>query len=137
MTATHRNEFTGQAGLDRIQASIRELTAQLNVALRRLDVLERTTGVGVVEVAIANLDRTLSDSDFSKSVFIVTGPQTTARKLTLPSATDATGYQRWIVNATTGGFGLTVGTGNGTNVTVASGATKCVEVAASGARLLT
>lgn len=137
MTATHRSEFTGNVGLDRIQGTVRDLTTQLNAALRRLTVLERTVGTGVKEIAIANIDREISALEFAKSVLIVTGTQTSARKLTFPSATDDTGYQRWVINATTGGFGLTVSTGNGSTVSIPSGSTKCFEATAAGARLLT
>lgn len=137
MSATHRNEYTGSAPLDRIQANVRDLTTQLNEALARLSVLERTMGTGVVSIGIADIDRVLSGTEFKNSVFIVTGAQTSARKITLPSATSATAYQRWFVNATTGGFGLTISTGSGATVSIPNGSTKCVEATASGARLLT
>lgn len=136
MNATHRPEYTGNAGLDRIQANVRDLIATLNVAITRILALEGARGVGVARVVMANTDYALSPAELAAHSVILTGAHTAARTLTLEQATDAKGYVRWISNLTTGGFAITVTSGSNT-VSIANGVTKAVLVSGTGIGLQT
>jgi hypothetical protein len=115
-----------------------DLQSRVESLETRASVLERTVGVGRNVVPIANVNTFVTDAQAAGEFIVVTGALTAPRTITIPSATDATAYARWIANITTGGFAITVAVRGGTStVSVANGAIKAVAATTSGASLLT
>jgi len=133
---THRNEASGNALLDRIQANVRDLIAFSKTLLARVATLEVAHGHGVANVAMANRDYALTVSELAADVIRLTSTHTATRVLTVPGASDANAYTRWIVNLT--GQSVTVSsTTGGTTATVSSSTSEKVLVYGSGVSTLT
>lgn len=94
---THRNEQTGDAGLDRIQGNVRTLVASVRDLIERV---ERAHGIGVSRVVMRDETYRMKPAELRASVWIFTGTVTAERVVLIPDATDATGYERWIDNQT-------------------------------------
>lgn len=130
-----RTEHTGNPALDRMQASVRDLLAFTKRLLARVVGVEHCHGVGIVRAEVHNVDRALTAAEFGAAQIVFVGTLTANRIITVPDATDATAYIRWITNVTTGGFSLVLKSKDGT-ATVASPITRAVVVSASGPALL-
>lgn len=87
--------------------------------------------------AMANADQTAAASVYRYAAILLTGANTAGHNLTLPTATDAQGYGKKIVNACTGVFSITVKCAAGTTVAIADGKTADVWIDSSGVRRLT
>jgi len=128
-----RAEHTGNAAVDRIQAAIRALASLTSSAVA---VLRRNHGTGVSRIVMQDAARTLSPAEAACARIALTGTLSAARVLVFPDATDATAYTRWVTNTTTGGFALTITTGQGT-ASLAASSTRCIEFSGSGPAFLT
>lgn len=71
--------------------------------------------------AMADADRTAAASVYQCGVIVTTGTLTADRHLTLPQATDANAYGKWIDNTCTGAFSVVVRQPTGAAVNVANG----------------
>lgn len=118
-TPADRREQTGSPPLDRIQRFISEIRASLKSAASSLALLwltvNRTYGVGITRINLNNANLVIADTDqrFLCGQIVFVGTLTAARTVTLPNATDATAYLRWLVNVTGGGFAITIKTKDG------------------------
>lgn len=126
-----RAEHTGNAAVDRIQAAIRALASLTSSAVA---VLRRTHGAdGLAQVAMQDADRVLVAAEHGTATQRYIGAISTARAVRYPApTTDATSYLRWVSNATTGGFALTIGTGTGATVSVPAGSHYAIRFSTGG-----
>lgn len=133
---THRNEYTGSAVLDRIQSNVRALLEYVRVWV---PALARANGVGLARVHLTAANYTgytLTAAEAACSVIRLEGDIPAAGRIILPSADDATGYVRWIVNVTGGGFAVTVATAEG-SASLATATTRAFSLSADGPAYLT
>lgn len=122
----HRSEATGNAALDRMQNNVRELISRANALVLAL---ARTHGVGMKRVTMRDANYTMTSDDFEASTLIFSGTLTAGRTVTMPRATDAQAYQRWIQNTT--GQTLTFANADG-STTISSPLIGCVRVSSTG-----
>lgn len=122
---------------DDLDSRVTTLETTATALASRVAVLERALGQGRVAIPMGNADITLTATQAAGAYLVFTGANTAIRTVTLPSATDATAYMRWIVNTTTGGFAISVKPAGGTSVSVANGAIKSVAIVGGAAALLT
>lgn len=135
--ATHQSEHTGNAGLDRVQNNVRELIAYVKILAARVLRLETTWGNGAKRVTLSNASYTIETSDTWYAWYCFDGTLTAGRTITWPlQSTDATTHIRWVTNATTGGFALTIRSPHGTT-TVNASTTRAIVFASTGPAPLT
>ncbi len=84
--------------------------------------------------AMADADQTPAAAVYQCHSIITTGALTAPRNLTLPTATDAQGYEKTIDNQCTGAFGIIVKCAAGTTITVANGKIAKVKINSTGVR---
>jgi len=92
---------------------------------------------GLAAQAMADANQTPAAAVYSCNTITPTGALTANRTLTLPTATDANAYTKWIDNLCTGAFGITVTTGAGTTVYVPNGKKARIEVRNAGVKEMT
>lgn len=125
---THRAEHTGDAGLDRIQNNVRALAAD---SRRFMERMARQQGLGLKRIVLQDQNYTLTLEESSAAFWVFDGTLTAARTIFVPRASDANAYGRWISNATTGGFTLTIANVDG-SASVFGGTVGYVVVSADG-----
>ncbi|GLX42178.1 hypothetical protein Sros01_82500 [Streptomyces roseochromogenus] len=79
------------------------------------------TNGGTGTQAMGDADRTPAASVHQCGVIVTTGTLTAVRQLTLPQATDANAYGKWIDNTCTGAFSVVVRQPTGATVSVPNG----------------
>lgn len=119
---THRSEQTGNPGLDRIQNNVRDLVRHVATLVSRAIRIETTSGLGQADIALANANRTLTAAEAACRFWSFTGTLTGDCLVTVPGATNATARDRWVTNATTGGFDVIIkADAGGATVSVSAG----------------
>lgn len=131
----HAREYTASPALGRIQERDRQVTRGLNEIAALVDKLERQLR-GVCPIVIANADYTLSQDEAEFGIFDVSGAQSAVRRLIFPAETDQSGRVVWISNVTTGGFGLSIVTNDG-SVIIPATTTCAIRIRANGPARMT
>lgn len=117
--------------LYQVTANATQITAVSDV---RAFLAQDKFGPEVRSLAISDVDTTLAALDVSAKVLVLTGALTAARTITVPVNTGPL----YVVNSTTGGFGLTLKTAAGAvSNTLANGKTASFYADATEARRLT
>lgn len=96
-TPNHRSEQTGNPGADRMQSNVRDLVTEVRQFIAQIT---RAHGIGVRRIIMRDEPYRLTAQDIAASVIILDGPLTAQRDVVVPDATDGTGYERWLENAT-------------------------------------
>lgn len=93
---------------------------------------------GVAAQAMADANQTAAAAVYCLGTIKTTGAITANRTLTLPAATDALAYTKWINNTCTGAFGIVISAaGAGTTITVANARSALVLIDSRGVTRLT
>lgn len=130
---THRNQPTGSAVLDRIQANVRDLIAIVRQLYPRLTTAERAHGVGHKTVLMRDANYTLTAAEMDAATWEFSGTHTATRVAILRDAGDEP-YVRWATNVT--GQIVTLKTKDG-SANLAASSTRAVRVTSAGPAFLT
>jgi hypothetical protein len=119
----HRNEQTGNAGLDRIQGNVRDLVQFVKQLLARLVTMEAGHGLPrLARIRCPDEDFTMTAADAACGAWLFEGTISATRQVTVPRAVAPGAYTRLVYNDTTGGFNVTLRTEDGTYAVTPGGA---------------